>query len=263
MHPEIEGYFVPRLICLLRAVSFRRRHHRQWLILNLISLLAYTQVLVLIFSDVFVLARVPFAIPFMTLPGIMHFLDFISRKVHHPFHAIKWFGDSSIWQLMKWLGTLIDDASDNVKQSVKIRGSRWRVALHAPTFYTSTQRMTGAPMAPQSASSLNYLRQFHNGVYTQCIIPESPQTRIEIIVKVGTGHYAAILQGLPFAFRKTQPNLCWRCSNRPKQGFTSCNSLRSSTLANKDHGRGRLALIKTCKLVYQEMIRLLCNRIQD
>lgn len=112
------------------------------------------------------------------------------------------------------------------------------------------------PMQQPSSNLLTKLPQeLRDEIYKQYLLLDGPGLRIEVAWRTEGRRSVSVLHAEPFSFGPFRPQICDNCpTERHKR---HCDALNHVHVAKEDRGRGKLAMLRSCRLVYTQMIRLL------
>ena len=181
-------------------------------------------------------------------------------------NCLRWSNPPFDWRDW-WIYDAIDDASDSMfmamgstQQSFEVRSMVLRVSMQEPAPYVrATRTMNFSGIAQTGSRFFTRLpRDIRYEIYKLCLLVDGTGVGFEAIRRREFQHFKPSLHAVPFAFGATPPEVCTNCPDLWHR--RGCSALNHAKLPKRYRGRGRLVMLKSCKLAYVEMIPLLYSQ---
>ena len=208
----------------------------------------------LLARSISILILIPVAIYSVTMIVFLVTLDETLNRAHVPCDLLQRYEQS---QFVRVGHRCASRGHRTVIQFCRTRSLRARVVMRGIASYAKSPHIFVDTYTIQTRSDFfsRLPREIRKEIYRWHLFADAQGIRIEVARRAGESRLSSILHGTPFSFGNTRPEVCVKCLGQDHNRH--CDAFNRVVLPGSSHGRGKLALAKTCKLAYIEMIDLL------
>lgn len=267
--PSCEGESVAGLQIAYDSIGFRSREamamsksktqYRIWRCLEFLILAFEVFLMVFLSTPLLVLWGLAKILDSM-LHGLATGLDRIFLGLHLPFNFSA--GLTSV-RISNAVGAAIDYIFvpfNMLRTSCQCRSLQLQIANRGPKPSNGVPLTIDGCYGTQTSSPFCSLlpREIRDKIYEQYLLIDGAGLRLEVVRRPRVKGSPLALHGVPFSFGNARPESCTKCAGSRHRRH--CDALKRITLPEGNRGRGRLGMLRTCKFVYTEMIKLLYSK---